>query len=122
MIQHNFVTNAEVNSESSRVVADVGAFGTLPRARFWQLRVKFCRKVSVREMSVQVSVSGEGLVANLARSFHFLVESIFGHVLQQVERHLVGHAVVECDVEAIFLRHLAILCRTPKWSSLGYVR
>ena len=58
-------------------------------------------------MGIEVSMSSKTLMTQFANSLHVLVEGVLGHLLHELEGHLVGHAVVQGDVIPVLLDHFA---------------
>ena len=50
-------------------------------------------------------MSSKTLMTQFANSLHVLVKGVLGHLLHELEGHLVGHAVVQGDVVPVLLDH-----------------
>ena len=61
----------------------------------------------VCQMGIEVSMSSKTLMTQFANSLHVLVEGVLGHLLHELEGHLVGHAVVQGDVIPVLFDHFA---------------
>jgi hypothetical protein len=56
-------------------------------------------------MGIEISMSSKTLMTQFANSLHVLVKGVLGHLLHELEGHLVGHAVVQGDVVPVLLDH-----------------
>ena len=111
-----------MDSKGPWIIPNVGTLWTLPGTRLRQIGIELSPEVGVREVSEEVSMGGERLVAELAVGLNVLAETVLWHLLEKVEDELVRHPVVEGHVEAVLLDDLAADRGTLERRDLGHAR